>query len=269
MYRVFLKVFYDGTGYYGSQRQPGLRTVEGELLEAFNRIQVNPVELNFSGRTDRGVHSIGQTVAITLRREVDEEKLVLRLNEELPHDIAVWGFRMVNFEWHPRYSSVRRSYIYVDKNAHVEGLNKVMRIFEGTHNFSCFSIVGRWQDPWRRIISVKVYQAGEFTLYEFHGDAFLRQMVRRLITVSKLIASGRIGREEVLRALEGGECGRLKAVKPAAPWRLILLNVWYPFSFVKHDEGLAKALDYLKRVRMGGLSGLIYQVFSSRLYGLL
>jgi len=269
MIKIFLKLFYDGTRYYGFQRQPNVKTVEGELLKVLNDMTlVRGYEA--SGRTDRGVHAIGQTVSITLDHYIDIGYLIKSLNDNLPPDIIIWAYRISNGEWHARYSAVYRTYLYLDKEdkSVLERLNPVLKLFTGTHDFTCYSIVEKWQDRYRRIIKFNVYSYRDLIVYEIQGDTFLRQMVRRIIAAVRMYVNNNITLEDLSKALKGG-CKYIRRLKPVPPWNTVLLNVRYPFSFIPYSNGVEKVIEYLNDFKMGDLSEFFLQMFSSRLYELL
>ncbi len=107
-----LDIEYEGTRYHGWQAQPGLRTVQGELIRAAEAAVGEPVELQGAGRTDRGVHALGQVAHLRTRRYLPAEVLWFRINDALPPDIAVWRLERVHARFHARRDAIGRSYLY-------------------------------------------------------------------------------------------------------------------------------------------------------------
>ena len=259
MMKIFMKIFYDGRRYHGFQRQPNVRTIENTLLDAISEIISFKFWYEASGRTDKGVHALGQTIAITLDKNVDVKRFLIMLDDKLPEDIIVWAYRVINFEWHARYAANYRTYMYVEtRSLSDEVLHKVhevFRVIKGTHNFTCLSTPEPWQDVYRRILELRLWStSSKLLVYEITGDSFLRQMVRRILSMINMYVNGRLSIDDIHRILEG-EC-------------LVLLNVCYPFSFVVFDHGYSRLLDYIS-TRMGVLSEPLLHVLSSRLYELL
>jgi tRNA pseudouridine38-40 synthase len=111
--RLKLVVAYDGTDFSGSQRQANGRSVQEELETALSRLAGQPVEATFSGRTDRGVHAIGQVVAIAaIRPDLPPQRLQVAMNDLLPRDVSVIDVSAVDPSFHPRYDARWREYRY-------------------------------------------------------------------------------------------------------------------------------------------------------------
>lgn len=108
-----LTTAYDGTGFWGSQQQAGVRTVQGELDAALSRLGGAPVTTQFSGRTDRGVHAIGQVVSCAdIRPELDDERLVRAIEAHLPDDLGIVSVERKTGRFHARFDAAWREYRY-------------------------------------------------------------------------------------------------------------------------------------------------------------
>ena len=154
---------YDGSRYSGWQEQKNARTILGELRKAAVSILHDDVELQGAGRTDAGVHALGQVAHLKVRRQVRESPNVLlrRLNELLPADIAVLHIETVSRDFHARHDAVSRSYIYqistrkqafikktvwwVKEPLDVKAMSRCAALLTGRHDFVCF----RAPDPSR------------------------------------------------------------------------------------------------------------------------
>src|SRR5215212_4170966 len=112
MARYQLTFAYDGTDFFGSQRQAQRRTVQGELEKALCKLRWTGRSVNLSGRTDTGVHATGQVAAFDLDWSHSDEELVRALNAFLPADMAVHGARIVHEKFHPRFDATSRRYCY-------------------------------------------------------------------------------------------------------------------------------------------------------------
>src|SRR5512138_1708483 len=112
MARYQLTLAYDGTEFFGSQRQASKRTVQGELEKALTRIGWTGRSVILSGRTDTGVHATGQVAAVDLHWSHADSDLVRALNSTLPSDVAVWSAQVVDDKFHPRFDATSRCYQY-------------------------------------------------------------------------------------------------------------------------------------------------------------
>jgi tRNA pseudouridine38-40 synthase len=137
MRKVALKVAYIGTDFHGFQRQPDLKTVEGELIEALKNANLidNPKDSGYAiaGRTDRGVHALGNVISF----RTPEEVIINQINDFLPKSIRILAKAGVRFGFKPRFAK-RRHYRYTVVNKDHLDLDKIKeasKIFEGTHDF--------------------------------------------------------------------------------------------------------------------------------------
>lgn len=228
--RLAFRIGYWGDGFYGSQVQPGLRTVEGDVIAACIKIGLfgDPKEgrIAFSGRTDRGVHAAGQVCAFTT---VEPERAVTALRFELPADIWTTGWAEVHDCFNPRKEAVSRTYRYyfVEHPGDTAAMDEAAQEFAGEHDFSLFSRRSE-RNPVRRVTAAHVTDEDGFCVFTVTAESFLWNMVRCMA-----FALARVGRGETdaggIRALLAGE-GTVR-VPAAPPGGLILADVAYPFSF--------------------------------------
>src|ERR1700682_4979568 len=112
MRRIRITVSYDGTCYHGWQVQPGLATIQGTLEQVLTEIESAPVKVDGSGRTDAGVHALGQVAAFQLQNPIPVENLNRAIKRLLPYDIRVTGAAEVDPQFHPRFSAQAKTYEY-------------------------------------------------------------------------------------------------------------------------------------------------------------
>src|SRR5512132_3330 len=154
MARYQLTLAYDGTGFFGSQRQANKRTVQGELEKALNKLGWTGRSILMSGRTDTGVHATGQVASCDLDWSHSDEELLRALNAMLPKDMAVQKVCMTNADFHPRFDATSRCYRYrvfyqpvrdpirerfawrIASEINSELLADAARLFLGTHDFA-------------------------------------------------------------------------------------------------------------------------------------
>jgi len=231
MARYQLTLVYDGTDFFGSQRQASKRTVQGDLEKALCKLGWTGRSVLMSGRTDTGVHATGQVASFDLDWSHSDEELVRALNAVLPADMAVHKARMVHAKFHPRFDASSRCYRYglfcqplrhpirerfawrVWPAIRGEVLAETAKLFLGTHDFSAF---GSPTTPKGRTVRTVIKAAWsqpneDEWHFDVQADAFLYRMVRRLVFVQVAVAQGKISAEAILNSLE----------KPASAEKLI------------------------------------------------
>ncbi|WP_048148239.1 tRNA pseudouridine(38-40) synthase TruA [Palaeococcus ferrophilus] len=262
MERVALKVAYDGSAFYGFQRQPGLRTVEGEILRALTRVGIieDAKSANFRGasRTDRGVSALGNVVAFDTERP--ELTLPRILNHHL-RDVWVVGRAVVPPEFNPRYASRGKTYrYYVAGEVDMAALRECASLFVGRHDFSNFARLEKHKNPVRTIKSIEVLQEGPVTVLEFRGESFLWEMVRRITTALLLCSRGELSTGEV-RAMLNREVE--KKLPPAPPENLVLWEVELPgVTFEMGSEAREKIeRDFFERYARAAVRAALFSDF--------
>ncbi len=226
--RVALRIAYDGTAFYGFQRQPNVRTVEGELLRVLSRLGIirDAESSNFKGasRTDRGVSAFFNVVAFDVESRPD-----LVRGEVLNHhlkDVWVLGVAEVPRDFHPRFWARSKIYRYylVDEGFEEGPMRKCASLFVGRHDFSAFARLEPGKDPVRELTRVEVRKRHGYYVVELEGKSFLWEMARRIVSTIRFCGLGLMEPEEVERMLAGDY---KKKVPPAAPEGLILWHIAY------------------------------------------
>ncbi|HET9907632.1 MAG TPA: tRNA pseudouridine(38-40) synthase TruA [Anaerolineales bacterium] len=254
MARYQLTLVYDGTDFFGSQRQAKSRTVQGELEKALNKLGWIGRSVILSGRTDTGVHATGQVASFDLDWSHSEAKLIGALNSELPPDLSVQTARIVHDKFHPRFDATSRSYQYrlfcqpirdpirehfawrVWPAINPDALGHFAKLFLGTHDFSAF---GSRTTPKggtvRTVVKAEWTQTGEAKdewRFEVQADAFLYRMVRKLVFVQVAAAQGKVLAETITSALVKPATAKIPAgLAPAHG--LTLVQVTYDESIGK------------------------------------
>jgi tRNA pseudouridine38-40 synthase len=246
MSRYKLTLAYDGTAFFGSQRQAHRRTVQAELEKAARRLGWKGTGILLAGRTDSGVHATGQIAALDLSWMHPPEALRDALNASLPRDLVVSEVESVADGFHPRFDATRRRYRYdvrCDQIRHpladrmawrvwpavcVGALNLVARRFLGQHDFGAFGSASRkGAGTVRTVYGSKWTSADDLLRYEISADGFLYRMVRRLVFVQVALQQGRCSEQALWDALENGQRGRDVPAGTAPAAGLVLVEVTF------------------------------------------
>jgi tRNA pseudouridine38-40 synthase len=215
--RYRARVEYDGTDFAGFAAQPGRRTVQGELERALTRLSAGGrVRVEGAGRTDAGVHAAGQVIAFTYAGRLAIVELERALQALLPPDIGLGPLRRVAADFRPRHRARHRTYRYSIWNGPPSPLRERYALgvrgrldtaamaaagatLVGRHDFSAFG--GKDRQPVRTLQRVEVRRKGALVTIDVIGDAFLRQMVRRIAAALLRVGRGDTVPAEVAEAL--------------------------------------------------------------------
>ena len=247
--RIALGVEYDGSAFKGWQLQRhAVRTVQGVLEDALSRVAAHPVRVICAGRTDTGVHAVGQVVHFETTAERTPRNWLMGANVNLPPDVAVNWALPVNDEFHARFMAQSRQYRYLIMNRptrssllarHVTWVHQPLdagamhaagQVLVGTHDFSSYRALGcQAKSPVRTLHSLAVVRRGELIDIRVHANAFLHHMIRNIAGV--LIAIGRGDRSVDWAAQVLAQRDRTQGGVTAPPDGLYLERVWYPNDY--------------------------------------
>jgi len=265
MSRTFLATLqYDGTGFVGWQRQPAGRSVQGEFERVLERLFARPTVAYAAGRTDSGVHAIGQGVSFSAPPGWSQSSLHRALNALLPPDCWVSSVHAMDAGFHARRSAISRRYRYdigVDDEAaspfrsryewalcrpvEIEPLHAAAKIIAGEHDFRGFAAKTDKPHYRCRILEAKwVLRSGERGLsFYIEADRFLQRMVRMLVGTMIDIGVGRRPLRDIDRLLDSEHNQNTSA--PAPPQGLYFDRVIYPPELFAHsDETHAAAVHH-------------------------
>jgi tRNA pseudouridine38-40 synthase len=244
MRNIKLILSYDGTDFHGWQRQPGLRTVQQTIEEAIERLTGVRPTATASGRTDAGVHALGQVIHFFTASRHPPEVFLKALNATLPRDVRVLAAREMPQSFHATLDAKSKRYRYVIDNGQVacpfqlryswhvyhrldtEAMNRGARALLGRHDFRSFET--DWPNRTssvRMVLDLVVFSTDHLVSIEVEADGFLYNMVRAIAGTLVLVGTGKrpeswIG--EVLRAEN-----RVEAGPTAPPQGLFLVKVRY------------------------------------------
>lgn len=251
---ILLTIEYDGTDFYGWQRQPELRTVQGTIEEALTRICARPVTIDGTSRTDAGVHALGQRATFAGDFGIPVERIPLAVNNLVSGtakegDVRILRAEEVPLDFHARFNARGKKYRYVIRNEEnmavflrnyryqvkttldVEKMQLAADKLTGEHDFACFQAAGGTpkESTVRRISSLEIREeasrGGRDIAIEVAGDGFLYNMVRIIAGTLVEVGQGKKDPEEMIGILDKGD--RRNAGHTAPPQGLYLVEVYY------------------------------------------
>lgn len=221
MQRVGLRIAYDGSHFFGFQRQPDRRTVEGDLVSALQEIgairDTGSSSYRLSSRTDRGVSALGNIVSIDTG--FPRKQLPKSINS-IASDLWCTGTCVLPKDFDVR-RALGRTYAYYmrDEGQDIRAMQRASKLLVGTHDFSCYAkLDGR--NPIRTVASLKVMRKDTVIEFIIAGESFLWNQVRRMIWALEMVGRGRLDANDI-----SPEHFRPKRVGIAAPDNLVLVKV--------------------------------------------
>lgn len=244
--RVAMVFEYDGEHFHGWQFQKsGVRSVEGDLAKAIERVANHPVDMVCAGRTDAGVHASYQVIHFETPSIRSLHSWVMGVNTALPDAIAVHWAGNVSSDFHARFSAIYRRYRYVIYNGRVrpgimrrqvswnfraldaEAMQRAAQVLVGEHDFSSFRAAGcQSRSPMRFMERVNVSRKGDYVIIDVQANAFLHHMVRNIAGALMAVGCGNKPEQWIADVLEAKD--RKLAGVTAPPYGLYLVDVGYP-----------------------------------------
>ena len=244
MRNIKLVIEYDGAKFGGWQKQPTKLNIQGEIEQAIKEITGEEVELNASGRTDSGVHSLGQVANFKTNSNIEVDKIPYAINSKLKKSIVIKSAEEVEETFHARYNCKGKKYKYVIDNSsqgtaiyrglecHIpqkldtEKMQEAIKHFEGEHDFKGFRASGTSsKSSVRTIYRAEVKQEGEKITIELTGNGFMYNMVRIISGTIVDVGLGKTKPNEIPDIIEAKD--RSKAGKTLPAHGLYLVEVYY------------------------------------------
>ncbi len=246
MRNIKLVIEYDGKGFNGWQKQPNKLNIQGEIEKAIKEITGDDtIDLIASGRTDAGVHSLGQTANFkTENDKIPIQKFPIALNSKLKKSIIIKSAEEMEDRFHSRYCVKSKTYRYIINNSEngtalyrnleyhfPQKLNtcemkKAIKYFEGEHDFKGFKASGsNNKSSIRKIYNTNIREENNRIIIELTGNGFLYNMVRIIVGTLLDVGIGKIKAEDISNIIETKD--RKLAGKTVPPYGLYLLKVEY------------------------------------------
>lgn len=240
-----LTVQYDGSRYKGWQSQKETEaTIQGKLSAVLTQLDGAPVEVQGSGRTDAGVHAMGQVANAVLKKDISPRELMDYCNHYLPEDIGVSAVEPADSRFHARLNAVKKTYVYriwnskmpnvferkwmysIEEPLDVEAMCRAREQLLGTHDFAAFCAAkGKKKSTVRTIYSLDIQSIGQEIRITVTGNGFLHHMVRIMVGTLVEIGLGKRSPQEIPSILEDKTREKAGITMPARG--LILWQVMY------------------------------------------
>lgn len=255
--RYALKFGYHGKDFSGYARQPGQRTIEGEIIKALRETKMidNEKSAGFqsASRTDKGVSAVGNVIA--LDTDFRKNEILPALNAHL-EEIWFYGMAEVPPTFNLRHAKGRwYRYHVFDEGQGRKKIEECAKIFLGAHDFSNFTRM-EGKDSKRTIDAIEISKENEFIVLDFKAQSFLWHMVRRIVSAIMYAAKGKLSPDDIKNALLAKQKGDF-GIAPPEP--LILMDVDYDFEFDVDVMNLKRSKITLeKHLRTLRIEGIIY-----------
>ena len=236
-------VAYDGSNFHGFQTQHDLRTVETELEKAISKVCKQNVLVYASGRTDSGVHAIGQVIHFDTVQSINPEGMKRAINALLPKDIYIKEVEIVENSFHSRYSSHKKEYhylvdigeynplyanyrtYYMYKKLDIEKVKEALSLYIGEHDFRSFTKNSELENTVRTIYEIDFNYENGLMKFRFLGNGFLHNQIRIMTAMALEVGRGKItinGLQEIM-----DKKNRIYAPKVLSASGLYLYKVYY------------------------------------------
>lgn len=246
--KIALGIEYDGSHYFGWQRQGEVESVQQKLEEALSIVANEPIEVFCAGRTDSGVHSTGQVVHFETNANRPMQAWCFGVNANLPDDIAVKWAVEVSDDFHARFSATARRYRYIIFNNNLRSailpkgvshyhedldeqkMHQAGQFLLGEKDFSAFRASKcQSHSPWRNVHHLNVSRQGKYVIVDIQANAFVHHMVRNIVGSLIEVGQGKQPVEWIRWLLEQKD--RKLAAPTAKAEGLYLVKVYYPEHF--------------------------------------
>lgn len=244
MKNIKLILQYDGTCYHGFQIQPDVITIQGVLEETVLKTLGESVKVNGCSRTDAGVHAVRYCAGFNLNNPIPAEKIALVMNNALPDDIRVLSSEAVDDDFHPRFSTIAKKYVYtlntdpdagvftknyewqLRKELNIDAMKKAASHIVGEHDFRSFMTSGTDMEVTvREVFSLDIEKEGHLVRIYIKADGYLYNMVRIITGTLVKVGEGRLSPDDIPVIIAKQD--RNFAGPTAPPQGLALYEIYY------------------------------------------
>ena len=246
MFNFLLKIEYNGSNFVGWQSQKNGKSIQNEIEKVLKKILKSKIKLIGAGRTDKGVHALGQYACFKLKKKIDnKEKFLKSINFFLSKNlISIINIKSIKNDFHARFNAKKRIYEYiiinrpsllsidkgkawhVKKKINLDLLKKGGKIFEGTHDFSTFRASScTAKSPVKKMESVLIKKKNEKIYIRFVSKSFLQNQVRSMVGCLKYLSTGKWSLDEFKNIMSSKK--RARCAPPAPAEGLYLVDVKY------------------------------------------
>jgi len=218
MQKIKFTISYDGSQFFGSQKQPNQKTVQGILEEVLAVLNID-TKLELSGRTDKDVHAFRQVISCFIPNHWKDLKVLGgKINKLLPSSIYLRNIQKINDDFHARFSAKKREYRYLFTNKPLspfnakyisyfkdideKKINEVINVFIGVHDFEFFSKTGSEPESTiREIYDIKLYKHKDTYILKFCANSYLRSQIRMLVDAIMKVSAGKLDIKDIKEQL--------------------------------------------------------------------
>ncbi len=247
-----MTIAYDGTSFHGWQTQPNGLSIQQLIEEALLRLIKIPVRIIAAGRTDAGVHALGQVAHFRTDKSLNTKTIFKALNGILPKDIRILEFAEAHPNFHANRSAIKKIYRYsictesyvmpfeqrytlhLHKKVDMDLVRQAAKLFIGKHDFTSFANVGGGapieKNPYRTILRLDVIPTPSGFQLEFEGDGFFYKMVRNITGMLLAVGTGRRELKDIKRVFHAKDRKQAERAVPANG--LTLVKVFYPQDLI-------------------------------------
>lgn len=234
---------YDGSKFFGFQKQINKKTVQGSIETVINNYFDEEINLISSGRTDKGVHALGQVSNFYMKKKISLDVIKRMFNKALSKEIKIIDIEEAENDFHSRFSAKARTYLYImklkeeispfessyisplDEIVNVEKLQDIMQVLIGRHNFDSFRKKDKDnKNPEREIKYIKCYSKDDKLFIEIEGKAFLKTMVRIMIGSSLAVYYQKRDENYLVKKLNNPDSNGEKLLAPSEGLYLYKVN---------------------------------------------
>ncbi len=196
--KYLVELTYDGSKFYGFQKQNNKETVQGNIESVLSKILNENIKTTGASRTDRGVHAYSQFISFETSKDIDRNKLLNSLNKLINESIYIKNITIVNDDFSPRYNVLMKEYVYkinvgeynpiekdyvyqYSKKINISLLKKAVKKLKGKHNFKSFTSDTEKDNYEREIKDIKVIKENNYVYIFIQAKSFLRYMIRNIV----------------------------------------------------------------------------------------